>query len=59
MYPIWARTGTTVVDADKSDWDDKWGVEVLPSTVIVQDDKVIVILKGVVPASEINKYLHR
>lgn len=57
MYPIWGRTGTKIVDADVSDLDEKWGVEVLPSTVVVQDGKVIVVLRGVVSAKEINQYL--
>lgn len=57
MYPIWGRMGIEIVDTDVSDLDEKFGVEVLPSTVIVKDGKVIKVLPGVVSAAEINKYL--
>jgi hypothetical protein len=59
MYPIWGRTGVKIVDADVSNLDEKYGVKILPSTVIVEGDKVIKILPGVVSAAEINKYLRQ
>lgn len=59
MYPIWGRVGAKIVDTDVSDLDEKWGVDVVPSTVIVQDGKVIVVLRGVTSAQEINKYLRQ
>jgi thioredoxin-like negative regulator of GroEL len=59
MYPIWGRMGIEIVDTDVSDLDEKYGVEVLPSTVIVKDGKVIKILPGVVTAAEIRQYLRQ
>lgn len=57
MYPIWGRMGIKIVDCSTSDWDEKWGVTVAPTTVIVQDGKVVKVLPGVVSADEIRQYL--
>lgn len=63
MYPTWRRfekRGYEVkwIDTDKSNVDEKYGVTVLPSTVVVKNGKAV-IFKGVVSYETIDKYLRQ
>lgn len=63
MYPTWRRFekrnyDVRWIDADTSQIDEKYGVRVLPCTVVVKDGKAVK-FEGVVSYERIDRYLRQ